>query len=373
MIYNDFHGKKLSALGLGCMRLPHTDSYADIDVNATRKMIAYAIENGINYFDTAWGYHGGNSEPIMGEILSEYPRDSFFLATKFPGYDLENFGKAEEIFEAQIKRCRVDYFDFYLFHSVTEKNIDSYLNPDFRTYEYLVAQKKKGRIHHLGFSAHADVETMERFINAFGENIDFCQIQLNWLDYEFQDARAKVALLNKHGIPVWVMEPLRGGRLCKLSSEHEARLSALREGCSVTEWAFRFLESIPGVTLTLSGMSNFEQLEENIRIFSERKPLNEQEISLLLEFGREITAKNTLACTNCRYCTEHCPMNIDIPAVIKLYNKGVYSGGVSQKAIEALDEGKRPTDCIGCASCETVCPQAIKISDMMAEISEQLK
>ena len=224
MIYRDFQGLKLSALGFGTMRLPTLGGeYSKIDEKAAAEMFDYAISNGVNYFDTAWGYHDGESENADGRILSNYPRDSFYLASKFPGYDLSNFGKAEEIFEKQLQKCRVDHFDFYLFHNVCEMNIDAYLDDEkYGTYSYLIEQKRKGRIRHLGFSAHGSYAVIERFLKKYGKDLEFCQLQINYFDWEFQNAKGKVELLRKYGIPVWVMEPVRGGRLANLSAEDEA-------------------------------------------------------------------------------------------------------------------------------------------------------
>ena len=191
-------------------------------------MFDCAMAQGINYYDTAWGYHNGNSELVTGENLSRYPRDSYYLATKFPGYDLANMDKVKEIFEKQLEKCRVDYFDFYLFHNVCEMNIDEYLNPAHGIYDYLMEQKRNGRIRHLGFSAHGSYSVMKRFLEAYGKDMEFCQIQLNYLDWTFQDAKAKVQLLERYQIPVWVMEPLRGGKLASLSKTDEAKLRELR-------------------------------------------------------------------------------------------------------------------------------------------------
>ena len=214
MIYKEFQDLKLSALGMGAMRLPVLDGDdSKIDEKAAEKMIDYAMEKGVNYYDTAWGYHGGQSELVVGRALKKYPRESFFLADKFPGYDLSNMGKVEEIFEKQLEKCGVEYFDFYLFHNVCEMNIDAYLDEKYGTYEYLTAQKKNGRIRHLGFSVHGSYDVMKRFLEAYGSAMEFCQVQLNYLDWDFQDAKAKVELLAEYGIPVWVMEPLRGGQL----------------------------------------------------------------------------------------------------------------------------------------------------------------
>jgi len=350
MIYRDFQNLKLSALGMGCMRLPVNGSFSDIDEEATRKMVAYAFEKGINYFDTAWGYHDGQSETILGEILKEYPRDSFYLATKFPGYDVSNMDKAEEIFEEQLKKCQVEYFDFYLFHNVCELNIDAYLNPEFGILEYLLEQKKNGRIRHLGFSTHGTLDTMKRFLDAYGKDMEFCQIQLNWLDWKLQNAKAKVELLEKYNLPVWVMEPVRGGMLASIDAAYETQLREIRPQATVVEWAFRFLQAIPTVTMTLSGMSNFEQLKENIAIYETEEPLSEAETKKLFEIGAAMTAKSTLPCTGCRYCTSHCPMGLGIPDLIELYNEHVYSGGgfLVPMAIDALQDEKKPSECLGC-------------------------
>ncbi len=376
MIYRNFQNLELSALGMGCMRLPVKDqNESDIDMAATREMVAYAFEKGINYFDTAWGYHNGQSEIVMGEILSDYPRERFYLASKFPGYDLTLMDKVEEIFEKQLKKCRVDYFDFYLFHNVCEMNIEGYLDPKYGIFEYLIEQKKNGRIRHLGFSAHGNLDTMKRFLEAYGEQMEFCQLQINWLDWEFQNAREKVELVRSYNIPIWVMEPLRGGSLVKLASQYEEKLRTIRPCATNAEWAFRYVQSIPDAIVTLSGMSNFEQLKENIATYEAEKPLCTEEIETLYDIAREMTSHNTLPCTACRYCTSHCPMELNIPWLIELYNEHIYTGGgfIAPMALGALDKSKLPSACLGCRACEAVCPQKIKISDMMTDFAGKLK
>lgn len=221
MIYKEFQGKKLSALGMGCMRLPVLEGDdSRPDQAAVEEMAAYAMAHGVNYYDTAWGYHSGNSELSIGKALSAYPRESFYLADKFPGYDLTNMSRVREILEAQLRRCGVDHFDFYLFHNVCEMNIDAYLDDKrFGIFTYLMEQKKNGRIKHLGFSCHGAMPVLERFLAAYGEHMEFCQLQLNYVDWTFQGGKEKVELLEKYHIPVWVMEPLRGGKLARLSEE----------------------------------------------------------------------------------------------------------------------------------------------------------
>ena len=377
MIYKQFQDLKLSALGFGCMRLP-TISGDDSkpDEEAATKMVARAMEAGVNYYDTAWGYHMGNSETVMGRILSKYPRDSFYLADKFPGYDLSNMGKVEEIFDKQLEKCQVDYFDFYLFHNVCEMNIDAYLDPKYRIYESLMARKKAGQIKHLGFSAHGDLDTMKRFLEAYGKDMEFCQIQLNWLDWDFQNARGKTELLDAWGIPVWVMEPLRGGKLAKLSDEYAARLKELRPDENIPAWAFRFIQSLdlPPVTVTLSGMSTMEQVEDNLNTFAEEKPLNPQELKTLLDIADSMTGQTSVPCTACRYCTSHCPQGLEIPELLEAYNEFTFTGGgfIAPMRIGQLPAEKKPSACVGCRSCEAVCPQQIKISEVLADLSAKL-
>ncbi len=236
------------------------------------------------------------------------------------GYDLSNMDKVETIFEKQLEKCRVDYFDFYLFHNVCEMNIDAYLDEKYGIFSYLMKQKEKGRIKHLGFSAHGGYETVKRFLEAYGEHMEFGRLQINWLDWSFQDAEKKAELLKEYRIPIWVMEPLRGGRLAKLSGEEEKTLKALRPEESVPAWAFRFLQTVPEVTVTLSGMSDMEQLSENIATFETEKPLSEEE----------------------------------------------------WEALEKMAEDKKPGACVGCRSCEAVCPQQIKISEAMADFYKKL-
>ncbi len=375
MVMKEFQDKKLSALGMGAMRLPVVDGDdAKIDVEATKEMVAYAMGHGINYYDTAWGYHGGNSETVLGGALSGYPRESFYLADKFPGYDLSNMAKVEEIFEEQLKKCGVEYFDFYLFHNVCEMNIDAYLDDEkYGVFSYLLEQKKNGRIRHLGFSAHGSRDVMKRFLDAYGGDMEFCQIQLNYVDWAFQDAKAKVELLDESHIPVWVMEPLRGGRLAKLSEEGEKKLLALRPDEKVPAWAFRFLQSLPGVTVTLSGMSNFEQLKENIHTYETERALLAEEMDTLLMVARGMLG-GALPCTSCRYCVSHCPKGLDIPLLLWLYNEHAFTGGgfIAPMALMAQPGEKHPSACVGCRSCEKVCPQQIKISEAMADFAAKL-
>ena len=378
MIYKDFQNLRLPMLGFGSMRLPLLPGGGDGDVDeaAVAEMVALAMERGANYFDTAYGYHNGNSERMMGRVLSRYPRESGLLASKFPGYDVSNIrpDRVEAIFEEQLEKCGVGYFDFYLFHNVYERNVGPYLDPDNRVLEYLLRQKEAGRIRHLGFSAHGSLAVIQRFLDAYGEYMEFGQLQLNYLDWDFQGARAKAEELNRRHIPIWVMEPLRGGRLARLSDGDAARLAVLRPEESMPGWAFRFLQGVPGVTMVLSGMSSLEQLRANLDTFETDRPLSEAEKAALLDVAAGMVREQVLPCTACRYCEDHCPRHLDIPGLLALYNEHTFTGGgfIAPMAVEALPEEKRPAACIGCRSCEAVCPQQLKISEAMADFSRKL-
>ena len=375
MIYRDFKGKKISLYGMGAMRLPVVEGDdSRIDESATFEMVDYAMEHGVNYYDTAWGYHGGNSETVMGRALARYPRESYYLADKFPGYDLSNMDKVEEIFEEQLRKCGVDHFDFYLFHNVCELNIDSYLDPKYGIHDYLMEQKRNGRITHLGFSVHGSFEVMRRFLDAYGKDMEFCQVQLNYVDWEFQDAKAKIELLRSMGIPCWVMEPVRGGRLANLADPEAAVLRAMRPDEAPVAWAFRFLQSMPEVTVVLSGSSNMEQMRQNIAICEEDRPLDGKEIEGLISLARNMVDAKSVPCTACKYCLSHCPKGIDIPRMIELYNEHVFTGGgfIAPMALAAVPADRQPSACIGCGKCADVCPQQIDIPGIMKDFAQKL-
>jgi len=336
------------------------------------------MAQGINYFDTAWGYHDGLSEVVLGKTLGKYPRESWYIADKFPGYELSNMDKVEAVFEEQLKRCGVEYFDFYLFHNLCEMNIDAYLDERYGIFKYLWKQKEAGRIKHLGFSVHGSIDVTKRFLEAYGDSMEFCQVQLNYVDWAFQDAKAKLDLLGEHNIPIWAMEPVRGGQLAALSEGHAAKLKALRPYEKIPAWAFRFVQSLPNITMTLTGASSLEQLQDNINTYQEEKPLNSQEMETLLNIAEGMVQKLTVPCTKCNYCLSHCPQELDIPNLLGHYNEHhftVTNGGfsfIAPMAISALPEEQRPKACTACKSCEAVCPQQIKISDALADFTTKL-
>ena len=375
MLYKNLNGVELNALGLGCMRLPQkSENGADIDEVALGEMVDYAISKGVNYFDTAWVYHQGKSEEFIGRALAKYPRESFYVATKFPGFSADFWGRGKEIFEEQLRRLGMDYVDYYLIHNVSEYNVEQYMDTEkYGDVEYMISEKKAGRIKHLGFSTHGTLATMKKFLDKYASEMEFCQIQLNYLDYKLQSAKEKIELIRSYGLGVWVMEPVRGGRLAALEPEYAAKLDALRPGVSAPEWAFRFLQTIPEVVVTLSGMSNMQQLSENIETFESEKSLNAAEWQAVMEIADDMIAKKTLPCTSCRYCTPYCAQGLEIPQMIKLYNAQMYPENVGEvrAQIKAMPDEQKPSACIACRACEDVCPQNIKISEMMAEMAKR--
>ena len=369
MIYTDFKGKKLSQLGFGTMRLPTL--HGEIDEAQTTQMVQYAMEQGVNYFDTAVPYHDGLSEVVIGRILNQYPRDSWYLADKYPGHQIAQSYDPKAVFEEQLQKCGVDYFDFYLLHNVYENSIQTYKDPKWGILDYFKEQKRLGRIKHLGFSCHGSTALLKEFLEYCGQDMEFCQIQLNWLDWTLQDAKRKVELLNEWHIPIWVMEPLRGGRLCRLTPEEEAPMKALRPQEDAAAWGLRFLQDIPGVTMILSGMSNQAQMEANAATFRELHPLTSEERETLLNIAESM--KDAVPCTACRYCTAHCPMELDIPMLLAAYNEFKFNPGfMASMKLDALPEDKRPAACIGCGACAQMCPQLIDIPGILATFADKL-
>lgn len=373
MLKKTFKDKDLSLLGFGAMRLPlsGTGANAPIDEEAVNEMVRYAQEHGINYYDTARPYHGGESERVIARVLKQFPRESYYLATKYPGHQISTSYNPGEIFEEQLEKCRVDYFDFYLLHNVYENSIQVYSDPQWGIVDYFLEQKKKGRIRHLGFSSHGNPENMRQFLDRYGDVMEFCQIQLNYLDWSLQNAKEKYELLTERDIPVWVMEPVRGGKLAAFSDADEKKLKALRPDESVAAWGFRWIQALPNVKMILSGMSNMEQMVDNIKTFTAEAPLSGKETELLYEIAEVV--KNSLPCTACRYCCADCPQALDIPTLLNYYNEARVSPGLNLvMRVEGLPAEKRPDACIACGECSKMCPQNIDIPAAMKEFAEVL-
>ena len=385
MIYKDFQDIKLSTLGMGTMRLPVVGERGPIDEEKAMEMIDWAYQNGVNYFDTAYRYHNGDSETFVGKALKRYPRDSWYLASKMPGHMMkyENgklgftgylAGHADvtiaDIFEEQLEKCGVDYFDFYLLHNLCETSYDFYTNEELGVVKYLLEQKEKGRIRHLGLSSHGRADIIDRFL-AHYDCFEFVQIQLNYMDWTLQDAKSKYQVIyEKHGLPVIVMEPVRGGKLASLNAEADAMLKKARPEASIASWAFRFLQSLPGVLVTLSGMTTMEQLKDNLKTYSSPAPLTEEEQKILEKALSTILTM--VPCTGCRYCCDGCPQDLDIPKLISLYNESVNGSGSIQFNINGMKPEELPSACLSCGACAQLCPQEIDIPDIMKKFAEKL-
>ena len=371
MIYKRFKDKDLSLLGFGMMRLPVKED-KEIDQEQVNLMVDEAIKNGVNYFDTAYFYLNGKSEISVGIALNRYSRDSYYLADKFPGNILKGDIHPEEIFEEQLKKCNTTYFDFYLLHNLCERTVETYTNPKWGIIDYLVKQKELGRIKHLGFSCHAGYECLKDFLTKYKDVFEFVQLQVNYLDWTKQKAKENCELVNSFGLPVWVMEPVRGGKLANFNEEITSKFKKYRKDESVASWGFRFLQSKDYIGMILSGMSNIDQVKDNLKTFEEYKPLNEEEYKLLDEIVDYL--KDDVPCTECKYCVNECPMKLEIPKFMEIYNN--FRSYISKNDIDyinALDDNHKPTACLACSKCTKVCPQGIKIPTILASVSETYK
>lgn len=374
MRYTDYKGESLSLLGFGTMRLPVKEDRS-IDEELTQQMTDCLIENGVNYFDLAYPYMDGKSEIVMGKCLSVHDRKKIYIADKFPGHQHFLPLTPEEVFEEQLEKVGVDYFDFYLLHNVNDSSVDHYMDPEAGIIRYFREQKEAGRIRHLGFSTHASQKCLEQFVAFCEENgieMEFCQIQLNYLDWTLQKAKEKVEFLNAHRIPVWVMEPVRGGKLADLPEKAEKRLSALERKETDAAWAFQFAAGVPGVQMILSGMSTMEQVRENLATFNRLTDLSAEEKDVLFAIAEDL--KEAVPCTACRYCTDACPVGIEIPLMIQLYNEIRFQPTFQPGMVVAgIPEGKKPWDCLSCGACASMCPQNISIPEILKDLTERLK
>ena len=361
-----------SLLGMGCMRLPNIDGdRTRIDEEKAQAIIDLAYEQGINYYDTAYVYGDGASERFIGKALKKYPRESYYLTDKMPPWPLNSRADVERIFQEELERCGVDYFDFYLCHNINEESIEKFLDPEIGAIPFLEEMQRQGKIRYLGFSSHGTPETLERFASL--RDWDFAQIQLNYLDWELQDAKRQYEILTEKGIPVMVMEPVRGGRLASLCPEADELLRGLRPDRSIASWALRFVAELPNVQVILSGMNTLEQLRDNLATFSREEPLTADEQQTLQRAVTLFRKKFTVPCTGCGYCAG-CPMELDIPAFLKIYNE--YAISRMPMNLEALREypgDRQPKACVGCGQCAGHCPQHIDVPRYMLELAEAMK
>ena len=366
---------KMPKLGFGLMRLPTKNG--EIDLERVCTMADEYMSAGLNYFDTAYVYHGGTSEVAAREaVVKRYPRDSFYLADKLPAWCIKCAEDRDRIFNEQCERAGVDYFDFYLLHSVEDgSNYDTYER--FDCFKWGVEKKREGKIKHFGFSFHGTPELLERILDAHPE-IEFVQIQLNYIDWEnpvVQSGRLH-DILNSRGIPMVIMEPVKGGTLASPPPEAMERFESARPGASAASWALRFVASLPGVMTILSGMSDEEQMRDNLSTFTDLEPLSGEEKQVVAEVKAIMQGKPTIGCTSCRYCCDGCPQGIMIPDIFSLINskriykedwraKNYYNSNIAVKA--------KASDCIGCGQCEGVCPQHLPIIDLLKQAADELE
>ncbi len=358
-----------SLLGFGCMRFPTTADKA-IDEAAARDMLDYAMESGVNYIDTAYFYHEDRSEDFVGRSLAGRARDSYYLATKLPLWLTENEDDVERIFFEQLKRLRVEYLDHYLLHNLDTENAD--VARKYKAMEKLQRFKEQGLIRRIGMSFHDTAEVLERHIAEF--DVEFVYLQLNYMDWELQNAKGQYEVVTKACLPVIVMEPVRGGGLASLCERSIALLRGVEPDKTPASWALRFAASLPSVVTVLSGMSSMEQVRDNVATMTDFKPLSEADKSVLDEALKIYVSSGAIPCTSCRYC-EDCPKSIDIPTLFTTYNQYKTTGSKAKfmNTYDFIEEGRRAHDCVSCGKCEALCPQSIKIPEYMEKIADLAK
>lgn len=352
-----FKDIELSCLGMGNMRLPGKavkDEKGEIDWDKSQEILDYAMAHGINYYDTAYVYNNGESERCVGHCMKKYPRDSFYLATKF---HIEANPDYKQVWEQQLERLQTDYIDFYLIHCILDSNVDQYIESG--AIEFFLDLQKQGKIKYLGFSSHASVKNLTKF--ADHHQWDFAQIQLNYYDWINGSTKEEYKVLDERNIPIMVMEPVRGGRLADLTPETNQILKDAHADWSVASWALRFASSLPRVQVVLSGMSNMEQIVDNVNTFSDETPFTEADQKLLFEVCEKFRSQLLIPCTACRYCTDGCPMQINIPEYLKIYNNYKVNGEWALHAYGSVESEGTPDQCINCGACMGHCPQHIEI------------
>ena len=363
-------GARPSLLGYGCMRFPLDRETGRIDQARAEALIRRAMEAGITYYDTAWPYHNGESEPFLGRVLSQYPRDRYYLATKLPCWEITSREQAAELFERQLERLQTDHVDFYLLHSLSRRTWKRMLELDVLS--LLEEYQRQGRLCRLGFSFHDEYEAFAEILNH--QDWDFCQIQLNYMDTQHQAGLQGLELARSTGVPVVVMEPVKGGSLAQLPEEVTAPLRALDPEASAASWAMRWVASQPGVAVVLSGMSIPEQLEDNLSTFSHFRPLDVEEKQAVEETARLLRSRLRNGCTGCRYCLP-CPKGVDIPKNFQIWNNMAMYGNLrlTKRAWRELEPGARGDQCVSCGRCEELCPQHIPIREHLACLTGEVE
>ena len=368
---NLFCGNQVVRLGFGAMRLPVDPSTGKVAEKEAERVIDLAYNSGLNYFDTAFSYHGGASETILGAALRKYPRENWYIASKMPGHEINPKFDPAIAFEEQLRRLGVDYFDYYLLHNVHEGSLPVYTDKNLKVLDYVLEQKKNGRIRHLGFSSHGRIDMLEKFLDDYGDLFEFVQIQLNYVDWTLQSAREKYELITDRGLEVIVMEPCRGGKLADPGEPYASKMKALRPDESCAAWAFDFVRSLPNVKMVLSGMTTLEQVWDNVKTFTNSKLLSDEEMDVVRDIAGGIS--NMMPCTACRYCCSVCPQGLNIPLLLKIYNDAKYQQTMNLRmGVDSMPEDKRPSACIKCKACMKMCPQNINIPECLEDCADIL-
>jgi predicted aldo/keto reductase-like oxidoreductase len=363
--------------GFGCMRLPMIGS--EVDIEQFKEMVDYFIDNGFNYFDTAHGYIDGKSEKAIKVAISDrYPREKFLLTNKLSD---SYFHKEEDIrpfFQSQLELCGVEYFDFYLMHAQNARNFEQY--KECRAYETAFELKKEGKIKHVGLSFHDSPEVLDKILTTYPD-VEIVQIQFNYLDYEDPSVQSRKCyeVCRKHNKPMIIMEPVKGGSLINLPAEAQKVYDELGNGLSNASYAIRFAAGPEGIRVVLSGMSNMEQMKDNVSFMKEFKPLSEEEMGAIAKVTAIYKGLDMIPCTACHYCVEqnHCPMNIKIPEMFACYNTRKIFNDWNQRMyyrnVLVTDEHAAASACIECGGCEAVCPQHLEIRNLLKEVAKELE
>lgn len=361
-----FKDTEISLLGLGTMRLPcktaiKREANPLIDYEKGQELVDYAYNHGVNYFDTAYMYHVGKSEKFIGTALKKYPRESFYLADKLPIWLCPKKSDIEKVFSKQLSRTGMDYFDFYLLHSLNKENFDKC--EKFGAYDFVVKKKEEGKIKNIGFSFHGTIEDLKRIVDS--HKWDFAQIQMNYLDWKNQDAKTQYEILTDAGIPVIVMEPVRGGKLAEVDSDIEEMFKKARPNNSVASWAMSFVASHSNVLTVLSGMNTIEQLEDNISTFTDFTPFTESEYKICENACAMLNKSEVIPCTGCDYCAD-CPQGVKISTIFDIYNQFKKSEISKDEAVNLYSKiDVNASACVNCGKCASHCPQSIDIPDKM--------